>query len=166
MRSAARRAGQSARGSSVGTALTLAALAATLGSLGCSTRLGAVPGVLGAEAYPPAMVLATGAVGEDCGARVAFVAGHEPALDVAVTRALATVPEATLLVDTTVETRRLSLGVYERTCVRVHGSAAKLVSTVVLPPPPGHEHHGHAAPGHDPGAVTPETGPAPTGDAR
>jgi hypothetical protein len=88
------------------------------------------------------MVLATGAVGEDCGTRVFFVSLHEPALETAVARALASVPEATLLTETTVETRRVVTGVYDRTCVRVHGSAAKLVSTVVLPPPAGHEHHG------------------------
>ena len=111
--------------------------------LGCSTRLGTGAGLLGAEAYPPAMVLATGAVGEDCGTRVLFVSLHEPALEVAVARALATVPEATLLVDARIETRRIVTGLCDRTCVRVHGSAAKLVSTVVLPAPPGHEHHGH-----------------------
>ena len=118
------------------------ASACAVAAFGCSTRLGTVVGVLGPETYVPAMVLATGAVGEDCGTSVLFVSLHQPALETAITRALATVPEATLLTDTTVDTRRLVTGVYNRTCVRVHGSAAKLVSTLVLPAPAGHAHHG------------------------
>jgi len=113
-------------------------------ALGCARRHDTVAGLLGAEAYPPAMVLATGAVGEDCGVSVLFVPLHEPALEVAIARALASVPEATLLTETTVETRSLTTGLYNRTCVRVHGSAAKLVATVVLPPSAGHQHHGAA----------------------
>lgn len=122
-------------------AITLILLVAS-GALGCTHRLGEISGLLGAEAYPPAMVLATGATGEDCGTSLLFVRRREPALAVAVARALASVPEATLLTDVRVETRELTTGVYNRTCVRVHGSAAKLVSTLAVPALGDHDHHG------------------------
>lgn len=85
------------------------------------------------------MVLTTGATGEDCGASVLFVSLRRPSLAQALARALASVPEATLLTDVRVEYTTLTTGVYNRTCVRVRGSAGKLVSTLVVP---GSDHHG------------------------
>ena len=87
-------------------------------------------------------MLATGAKGEDCVVGVFRPAG-EPALARAVERAVATVPEATLLTDVRVEATALVTGVYNRRCVRVHGSAAKLVSQLVVPGHGAHGHHGH-----------------------
>lgn len=126
----------------------LAAIPAVVGSLlglaGCGMPIATLPGVLGAEAYPPAMVLATGAVGEDCGTQVLFVPLHRASLEVAVARAIATVPEATLLTDVEISGSAFVTGVYNRTCVRVKGSAAKLVSSVVVPMPgEHHDHHDH-----------------------
>ena len=123
----------------------LAAL--TLFTAGCTTQIGEVPGLLGAETYPPAMVLATGAAGEDCGASILFLSGSEPRLEYAIARAIATVPEATLLTDVRVERRAITTGLYNRSCLRVHGSAAKLIRQLVLPAPPGHHDHG-AHPDH------------------
>jgi hypothetical protein len=110
---------------------------------GCAAHIDTLPGILGAEAYPPAMVLATGATGEDCGTSILFVPLRQPSLAAAVTRAIASVPEATLLTDVEVDATALVTVVYNRGCVRVKGSAAKLVSSVVVPMPEGHhQHHG------------------------
>ena len=106
---------------------------------GCIRPMGQVAGVFGAEAYPPAMVLATGAEGEDCGTSVLFVPVRPVRLEEAVARAVASVPEATLLTDVRVERRDLVTGIYNRSCVRVHGSAAKLVRQLVVPG--DHEKH-------------------------
>jgi len=115
-----------------------------LGLAGCSMPIATLPGILGPEAYPPAMVLATGAVGEDCGTQVLFVPLRRASLDVAVQRAIATVPEATLLTDVEISGSAFVTGVYNPTCVHVKGSAAKLVSSVVVPMPgEHHEHHDH-----------------------
>lgn len=122
----------------------LFALAVELLVGGCRAQLGSVAGVLGSETYAPAMVLATGARGEDCGAAVLFVPLRRANLADAVARAIASVPEATLLIDADVETRSMVTGVYNRRCVVVRGSAAKLVSSVVLPMPMEHGHHGGA----------------------
>src|SRR4051794_33189275 len=111
---------------------------------GCVAPLGQVAGVVGPDTYAPAMVLATGAEGEDCGTSVFFVPVRRARLEDAVTRAIATVPEATLLMDVRVERWALTTGLYDRSCVRVHGSAAKLVSQLVMPMPADHEmHQGH-----------------------
>ncbi len=111
---------------------------------GCATRVETLPAVLGPEAYPPAMVLATGAQGEDCGRSILFVPLRQPQLAEAVARALAKVPEATLLTNAEVVTSTFTTGVYNRTCLRVTGSAARLVSSLVVPAPEGHHgHHGH-----------------------
>ncbi len=131
-----------------GRALAWAALAAlTFLAAGCTTELGEVSGLLGAEAYPPAMVLATGAVGEDCGSSLLFMRGSEPRLESAVARAIATVPDATLLTDVRVERAAITTGLYNRSCLHVHGSAAKLIRQLVLPAPPGH-HDAHPGPPH------------------
>ena len=121
--------------------LRAARLVTTLGAFlasACATRVETLPAVLGPEAYPPAMVLATGTRGEDCGRSVLFVSLRQPQLAEAVARALATVPTATLLTDAEVETSTFTTGVYNRTCVRVKGSAARLVSSLVVPAPAGH----------------------------
>jgi hypothetical protein len=124
-------------------AAMVAVLAVVTGA--CATPLGNVAGLLGAEAYPPAMVLATGTTGEDCGSSVLFVPLSEPRLDTAIARAVASVPEATLLTDVRVERVAVTTGLYNRSCVRVRGSAAKLVSQLVLPAE-GHHHGAHASP--------------------
>ncbi len=116
------------------------ALAVYLPASGCSARVATLPGILGPEAYPPAMVLATGAIGEDCGTSILFVPLRRASLADAVARAIATVPEATLLTDVQIDANAFVTGVYNRGCVRVKGSAAKLVSSLVVPMP---EHHGH-----------------------
>ena len=120
---------------------TVAALVPCLAAAGCSARVATLPGILGAEAYPPAMVLATGATGEDCGTSILFVRVRQASLADAVARAIATVPEATLLTDVEIDAHAFVTGVYNRGCVRVKGSAAKLVSSVVVPMP--EDHHGH-----------------------
>lgn len=121
----------------------LAVLVGALCLIGCTTPLGVVSGLLGPEAYPPAMVLATGATGEDCTSSALALPSMADGLARAVERALATVPEATLLVDVEISTNTLTTGLYNRRCVRVHGSAAKLVTSIVVMPPGGHhsEHH-------------------------
>ncbi len=119
----------------------VAALAVSLATLGCTAPIATLPGILGKEAYAPAMVLATGATGEDCGTQVLLLPLHRASLDVAVARAIASVPEATMLTDVQITGTALITGVYNRTCVRVKGSAAKLVSSVVVPMPG--EHHDH-----------------------
>lgn len=118
-----------------------AALLACLAATGCTAHVATLAGVLGPEAYPPAMVVATGAVGEDCGTTVLFVPLRQASLDVAVARAIASVPEATLLTDVSVDAIAFVTGVYNRGCLRVKGSAAKLVSSVVVPMPEGHHSH-------------------------
>ncbi len=128
----------------------LAVLAVILPVIGCSARIATLPGILGADAYPPAMVLATGATGEDCGTSILFVPLRRASLADAVARAIASVPEATLLTDVQVDASAFVTGVYNRGCVRVKGSAAKLVSSVVVPMPDHHAHHDEAMPqGHD-----------------
>jgi hypothetical protein len=122
--------------------VTRAAVAVCLATVGCSARVATLPGILGPDAYPPAMVLATGATGEDCGTSIFFVQLHRASLANAVARAIASVPEATLLTDVQIDATAFVTGVYNRGCVRVKGSAAKLVSSVVVPMPEGHhEHH-------------------------
>jgi hypothetical protein len=120
-----------------------AALLAVFGTMGCHARVGSLPGVLGPEAYPPAMVLATGAIGEDCGTSVFFVPLHRASLTDAVARAIASVPEATLLTDVEIDATGFVTGVYNRGCVRVKGSAAKLVRSVTVPMPEGHHGQRH-----------------------
>ncbi len=111
---------------------------------GCTARLGEVAAILGPEAYPPAMVLATGVTGEDCGSSVLFVPLRAPRLEEAIARAVASVPEATLLTEVRVERVAIATGVYNRSCLRVRGSAARLVSRIVLP---AEGHHGaHVSP--------------------
>jgi hypothetical protein len=127
------------RSTSVGARTT--ALLVCLAAIGCSAHVATLPGILGPEAYPPAMVLATGATGEDCGTSILFVRLRQASLGDAVARAIASVPEATLLTDVEVHATAFVTGVYNRGCVRVRGSAAKLVSSVVVPMPEGH--HGH-----------------------
>ncbi len=119
-------------------------VALAVGTLGCTATIATVPGILGPEAYPPAMVLATGASGEDCGTQILLVPLHRPSLETAVARAIAGVPEATLLTDVRISVRAIVTGVYNRSCLRVTGSAAKLVSSVVVPMPgEHHDHHDH-----------------------
>jgi hypothetical protein len=121
------------------------ALVVCLGAFGCTAPIATLPAILGREAYPPAMVLATGAIGEDCGTQVLFVPLHRAALDVAVARAIASVPEATLLTDVQISGTALITGVYNHTCLRVKGSAAKLVSSVIVPMPGDHHDHHDAS---------------------
>ena len=129
---------------------TLAALVCSAPAIGCGARIATLPGILGAEAYPPAMVLATGAIGEDCGTSIFFVPLRRASLADAVARAIASVPEATLLTDVQVDASAFVTLVYNRGCVRVKGSAAKLVSSVVVPMPEHHEHPDESMPrGHD-----------------
>ena len=129
---------------------TVAALAAAVIAVGCRAHVATLPGVLGPEAYPPAMVLATGAIGEDCGTSILFVPLRQASLEAAVARAIASVPEATLLTDVQVDASAFVTLVYNRGCVRVKGSAAKLVSSVVVPMPEHHEHPDESMPhGHD-----------------
>jgi hypothetical protein len=92
----------------------------------------------------PAMVLDTGVEGEDCTRALFAFGAEEPSLGRAVERALAQVAEATVLVDVRVTTSGVATGVYNRRCVRVRGSAAKLVRQVVLPMPEGQD-GGHGA---------------------
>ena len=129
---------------------TVATLAAAVVAVGCHAHVATLPGVLGPEAYPPAMVLATGAIGEDCGTSIFFVPLRQASLEAAVARAIASVPEATLLTDVQVDASAFVTLVYNRGCVRVKGSAAKLVSSVVVPMPEHHEHPDESMPhGHD-----------------
>jgi len=129
---------------------TVATLAAAVVAVGCRAHVATLPGVLGPEAYPPAMVLATGAIGEDCGTSIFFVPLRQASLEAAVARAIASVPEATLLTDVQVDASAFVTLVYNRGCVRVKGSAAKLVSSVVVPMPEHHEHPDESMPhGHD-----------------
>jgi hypothetical protein len=58
-------------------------------------------------------------------------------------RALATVPEATLMTDVRVEIHTVATGVVNRSCLRVRGNAAKLVGRLVLPAPADHGQHHH-----------------------
>ncbi len=103
--------------------------------------MASLPGILGSEAYPPAMVLATGATGEDCGSSILFVHLRRASLADAVARAIASVPDATLLTDVEIGATVLVTGVYNHGCLRVKGSAAKLVSSVMVPMP--EDHHAH-----------------------
>lgn len=122
-----------------------AAFVVCLASLGCSAQVATLPGVLGSEAYPPAMVLATGATGEDCGSSVLFIQLRRPSLENAIAQAIASVPEATLLTDVRIDATTFITGVYNRGCLRVKGTAAKLVSSLAVPMPEEHHgHHGHA----------------------
>jgi hypothetical protein len=120
-----------------GDGICRAVLAACLGASACGVPVATLPGVLGPEAYPPAMVLATGAIGEDCGTSILFVPLRRASLADAVGRAIASVPEATLLIDVRIDTSVRAT----RDCIRVKGSAAKLVSSVVVPMTG--DHHGH-----------------------
>jgi hypothetical protein len=122
-----------------------AALLLSVATAGCAAHVATLPGILGAEAYPPAMVLVTGATGEDCGTSILFVRLRRASLADAVTRAIASVPDATLLTDVEIDATALVTGVYNRGCIRVKGSAAKLVSSVVVPMPDDHHaHHGES----------------------
>src|SRR5205085_2343221 len=95
-----------------------AALVCSAPAIGCGARIATLPGILGAEAYPPAMVLATGAIGEDCGTSILFVPLRRASLADAVARAIASVPEATLLTDVQVDASAFVTGVYTRGGVR------------------------------------------------
>jgi len=116
-----------------------------LAGAGCAAHVATLPGILGAEAYPPAMVLATGASGEDCGTSILFIRVRQASLADAAARAIATVPEATLLTDVEIDAHAFVTGIYNRGCIRVKGSAAKLVGSVVVPMPdmPEEHHHHH-----------------------
>ena len=123
----------------------MAALVVSIGAFGCTAPIATLPGILGREAYPPAMVLATGATGEDCGTQILLVPLHRASLGAAVARAIASVPEATLLTDVQISGTALITGLYNHTCLRVKGSAAKLVSSVVVPMPGDHHDHHDAS---------------------
>jgi hypothetical protein len=116
-----------------------AALGVLVLAAGCTSRVGVAPGALGEVGALPTMVLATGVEGRDC--RTAVLRVPEASLAEAVSRALATVPEASVLTEPRIETRALTTGIYNRRCVQVRGSAARLVRQVVLPGGPGHEGH-------------------------
>lgn len=110
----------------------------------CGSSLGTVPGLLGPTAYPPAMVLATGVEGRACAGAFWGLPSESATLALAIARALARVPDATLLVDAEVSSTTVTTGIYNRQCVGVRGSAAKLVSQLVVPGHEGHPGQGHA----------------------
>ena len=137
---------RSQRGQALFTAVGALGVASGLSLVvsGCAVPIATLPGILGPEAYAPAMVLATGAIGEDCGTQVLFVPLRRASIEVAVQHAIASVPEATLLTDVEISGTAFVTGVYNHTCVRVKGSAAKMVPSVAVPMSgEHHEHHDH-----------------------
>lgn len=87
------------------------------------------------------MILATGVEGRDCDAAWFRLPPPDGSLARALAVALSSVPDATLLTDAEVATETLATGVYNRRCVRVRGSAARMVREVVVPMPEGQAHH-------------------------
>jgi hypothetical protein len=63
-------------------------------------------------------------------------------LDEAVHALLALDPEADALTDVRVESRTLSAGLFDRSCVTVQANVVRTIPVVNLPMPPGH-HHEH-----------------------
>ena len=110
--------------------------------VGCTVRAGGLAGVAAPDAHLPTMVLATGVEGCDC-TRAFLVPAPAPSLARAIESALASVDEAVVLAEASVETSTLWTGFYNRQCACVRGSAAKLVRQIVLPAPAGHHgaHH-------------------------
>jgi hypothetical protein len=51
-------------------------------------------------------------------------------------------PEADALTDVRVESRQMSSGVFDRSCVTVRANLVRQIPVVTLPAPPGH-HHEH-----------------------
>jgi hypothetical protein len=63
-------------------------------------------------------------------------------MDEALHRLLGLDPEADALTDVRVESRQMSAGVFDRSCVTVQANLVRHIPVVTLPAPPGH-HHEH-----------------------
>jgi hypothetical protein len=118
------------------------ATAAVLALAGCGASVSRV-GLLGAD---PDLVgiklLRPNVTGRSCRSSVLGVPTQagSPSIEEALGQLLALDEEGNLVSHAEVRWQRLVTGVYNRTCVEVHGDLARGVTTVVLPMP-GHEHH-------------------------
>jgi hypothetical protein len=63
-------------------------------------------------------------------------------LDEAVRRLLGLDPEADALTEVRLESRLMSAGVFDRSCVTVQANVVRQIPVATLPAPPGH-HHEH-----------------------
>jgi len=70
-----------------------------------------------------------------------FPLGKEAGLDAAVSELLARDDEANVLTNVEVRRQTMVTGVYNRRCVEVRGDLGRIIPTVALPMPGGHESH-------------------------
>ena len=120
------------------------ALVALLAANGCQTQLGSMPLVganpdaLGVKMLRPAIEA------RSCRASVLGIPlqAGEPAVDEAFADLLRRDEEGNVLTQAELREERLLTGIYNRRCLVLRGDLGRLVSTVTLPMPDTHEHHG------------------------
>ena len=122
-----------------------ASLLALLALSGCAASLGTV-GLIRADVESVGLKLLRPAVTDrSCRASILGIPLEpgDPDVGEAVGRILARDTEGTVVANARIRWRRIVTGIYNRRCVEVRGDLAREVSLVLLPAPPGHEHHGH-----------------------
>jgi hypothetical protein len=110
---------------------------------GCAVSLGTI----GLVSLDPESIglklLRPGATGRSCRASILGVPlrAGDPEVREAVAGILALDGEGNVVVNAQIQWRPLLTGIYNRRCVEVRGDLARTVSSVILPAPPGHQHH-------------------------
>lgn len=113
-----------------------------VGGCTCAPRMVLTPAVVSDDVDVLAtQMLKPGVEGEACAWHAVWNEGEDVG-SLALRRAMAQEPEATLLRDARVATSRRNLGLLVRDCVRVSGDAARGIRSVVVPALGG-GHEGH-----------------------
>lgn len=109
----------------------------------CASSLGPVGMLAGDPDAVAVKLIAPGAVGRSCRVSVLGMplGTGEPTLAEALGEILARDREANLVAHADVRWEHLVTGVYNRRCVEVRGDLARAITTVKLPPLPGHPAH-------------------------
>jgi len=114
--------------------LIVAACAGPVGTLGLVSADSDIVGL---------KLLRPGVTGRSCRSTIAGVplAPGAPTMNEALAEILALDTEGNVVTNADVRWRGLTTGLYNRSCIEVRGDLARVVSTVLLPAPPGHEGH-------------------------
>ena len=124
------------------TRLTAAVLPA-LALAGCATSLGAL-GVMRPEREPiDVKLLRPGVTGRSCSTSIVGIrmSGNEATVREALEQIMALDSEGDVVVDADVTLERFVTGLYNRRCITVRGDLARMIPTITLPAPAGHQHH-------------------------
>jgi hypothetical protein len=119
---------------------------AALALAGCAVPLGPVGALVPESETVGVKLLRPDVVGRSCGwtALGMRLAGEAPTLRAAMAQILALDAEGDVVTEAKVERERFVTVLYNRECLVVRGNLARVVSTLTIPAPPGHQ--GHHAP--------------------